>query len=183
MTDPVPSNAPHEPTAALGDDNSGDPSAIDDSAAEAPASADPREARRDRAALLMAQGSHYNRIAQQIGVSERTVRRWAAEPGFATQVAELRAIQWRGGMGALAQTIPAAVATLVEMMRDSHADSVRVSSARTLLYAGVRYRSMEPEEAAQIDQEQGQIIEWLHSPELTGGDLLDDDDLDDDLAG
>lgn len=123
--------------------------------------ANPREGRRDRAALLMAQGVGYRKVAQDLGLNEQTIRRWAAEPEIAAKVSEIRALAWEQSLGAISRVVPTAIATCVELMDRKQTPTIRLRAATTILYAAVRYAGIDQDRAPDAEGSRGQIVEWL----------------------
>lgn len=89
---------------------------------------------RAKAVVLLARGTSTDKVGEQVGVSGRTIRRWAEAPDFRTEVdAARRALlsEARAALGAAARD---AVVALHEALADDSA-AVRVRAASVLLGA------------------------------------------------
>ena len=71
-----------------------------------------------QAAVLVAAGEKYVSVAAQLGVHERTVRRWAGDAAFAAQVREVQGEAVRRACGRLAIGMAAAAEVLVGLLDD-----------------------------------------------------------------
>lgn len=86
---------------------------------------------RPRAAILVASGEKYLDIASQLGVNERTIRRWVADDGFANDVRVVQARVVRQAAVKLSDAMLAASRVLVSLL--DHQDArVRLSAARAI---------------------------------------------------
>lgn len=90
-------------------------------------------------AAALAAGATTRQAARTANVSVRTVARRQADAAFRKDVARLRAAMVDRTVGRTAAAGSAAVGTLVRMLSAS-AEPVRVTAARVLLDAGLRYR-------------------------------------------
>ena len=86
---------------------------------------------RPRAAILVASGEKYLDIARQLGVNERTIRRWVSDDGFANDVRVVQARVVRQAAVKLSDGMLAASRVLVSLL--DHQDArVRLSAARAI---------------------------------------------------
>jgi hypothetical protein len=92
-----------------------------------------------QAVVLVAAGQQFVSVAAQLGVHERTVRRWAANDAFAAQVREVQAEAVRRACGRLAVGMAAAAEVLVGLLDDPD-PRVRLGAARELIVAAARVR-------------------------------------------
>lgn len=92
--------------------------------------------RKTRAALLLSKGVPSERVGREVGVTGRTVRRWAADPAFAEQVQEFRHATLTETVRALEGVARSAVAVLGRIIADTDAPpAVRVRAALGVLSA------------------------------------------------
>jgi predicted transcriptional regulator len=89
--------------------------------------------------LKIAAGASAAEAAREVGVSERSVRRWCADPNFAGEVGQLRAELVGQALGQLAHALTRAVATLAELL-DDESSMARLGAARALLTSTLAYR-------------------------------------------
>jgi hypothetical protein len=89
--------------------------------------------------LKIAAGASAAEAAREVGVSERSVRRWCADPDFASEVSQLRAELVGCALGQLAHALSRAVATLVQLL-DDDSSVARLGAARALLASTLAYR-------------------------------------------
>jgi hypothetical protein len=91
-----------------------------------------------QAVVLLAGGERYDR-ADKLGVDERTVRRWAADEGFAAEVRIVRGQALTEAASRLSDGLATAAATLVDLLDDADA-RVRLAAAREVLTTFCRVR-------------------------------------------
>lgn len=120
-----------------------------------------RKQLRPRAAILVASGVQYMDIASQLGVNERTIRRWVADDGFANDVRVVQARVVREAAVKLSDGMLAASRVLVSLL--DHEDArVRLSAARSVFAIAPELRDQ------QITEERLAMLE--HSAtSLAGG--------------
>ena len=118
---------------------------------------DPLSRRQDRAvhALLTARTVH--EAAVQAGVSERTLRRWRAQPGFAASVRDAGRDLSRSATAALLGARLEAVSVLRTAMVDGD-PSIRVRAAGLVLEHG--RHALADDTAERLDQVEGRLDEW-----------------------
>ncbi len=93
---------------------------------------------RDAAAIAsLARGETQAAAAAASGLSERTIRRRLADPGFRQAVAEARREAVQRALGVLAAGATGAAATLVRLLRHESA-WVQLSAARAVLHAATQ---------------------------------------------
>lgn len=85
------------------------------------------------AALAIAQGSTMKAIAARLGLSERTIRRWAKTAAFKARVEALRSEYTDATLGRLADASSAAVGVLIDLMAEADTDSTRLAAAKAIL--------------------------------------------------
>jgi hypothetical protein len=90
-------------------------------------------------AVALACGESTVDAANQVGVSDRTVRRKMADPEFRRQVAELRAELMSRALDRIANSMTRA-AEVLDKLLDSDKDFVQLRAARSLLVLGQRLR-------------------------------------------
>ena len=90
-----------------------------------------------QAVVLVAAGQQFVSVAAQLGVHERTLRRWAADATFAAQVKEVQGEAIRRASGRLAVGVAAEV--LVGLLEDPD-PRIRLGAARELIVAAARVR-------------------------------------------
>lgn len=90
--------------------------------------------REDQVALAASMGRRHRAIAEDVGLSERQIRRILERPEVRAKVAGLRAEALERAAGRLSDLAGEAVDTLAELMRakDSQ-DTVRLAAARAIL--------------------------------------------------
>jgi hypothetical protein len=91
----------------------------------------------DRFMLAIASGRTIRAAAKTAGISERTARRRAAEPGVQLSIAALRRQLVNRAVGRLNADMTAAARELKRLLRDPSA-KVRLATARTILEFGAR---------------------------------------------
>lgn len=90
--------------------------------------------REDQVALAASMGRRHRSIAEEVGLSERQVRRILERPEVRAKVAQLRGEALERAAGRLADLAGEAVDTLAELMRSPDAqDTVRLAAARAIL--------------------------------------------------
>lgn len=96
--------------------------------------------RRDIDDLLvaaLASGRSYREAGAAAGVSERTVRRRMADPGFRGKVVELRGAEIDRIRGLILREAPAAVAALSDLAAHAESESARLGAAKAVLALGL----------------------------------------------
>ncbi len=83
-------------------------------------------------ATALASGATLEEASLQAGVSVATVTRRLKDPAFQQQVAQIRSGMLERACGQLADAATAAVATLVELLREGR-ESTRLAAAREIL--------------------------------------------------
>ncbi|MFC8013208.1 helix-turn-helix domain-containing protein [Streptomyces cinereoruber] len=89
--------------------------------------------RKSRAALLLARGWPTERVATEIGVTARTIRRWARDEEFAEQVQEIRRTAMGETLRGLESVARAAVAALGAALHQDQPMTIRVRAALGVL--------------------------------------------------
>jgi hypothetical protein len=89
---------------------------------------------RAKAVVLLARGTSTDKVGEQVGVSGRTIRRWAEAPDFRTEVDAARRALLAEAVAALGAAARDAVATLHEALTDD-SPGIRVRAAVALLGA------------------------------------------------
>ena len=87
----------------------------------------------DLLTAALASGRSYREAGAAAGISERTVRRRMADPGFRGKVVELRGAEIDRTRGLIVREAPAAVAALSELAAAAESESVRLGAARAVL--------------------------------------------------
>ncbi len=107
-----------------------------------------RRRRRGEDVLLnaLAGGAIVEAAAGQVGMSERTVYRRLADPGFRRRLEELRAEMARRTASSLTAAGPKAVEVLLELL-DSPSEATRLGAARLILQLGPKLREASDLEA------------------------------------
>ncbi|QDU39218.1 Helix-turn-helix domain of resolvase [Maioricimonas rarisocia] len=113
----------------------------------------------DHIALLVAAGQSVAAVAEQTGVSRRTIYRRLEQAEFRTRVRDLRADMVDQAAGYLSRTAVKAVRTM-ESLLDSDSDTVRLGAARSILETGMRLR-----ESAEFAQRLADVEARLEGPE------------------
>lgn len=81
--------------------------------------------------------------ADKAGLSERTIRSYLSDPGFAAEYAQRRQELLTAATAQLQQSLAAAVAALRSVVEaDGSSDSARISAGRVLLEYGLRYSEL-----------------------------------------
>jgi transposase-like protein len=88
--------------------------------------------KRDAAALLLASGNTVRSTAAEVGVGERTLHRWRADPAFRRREVELRGELLASGFGRLCATA-AEAADVLKGLLASEAEGIRLAAARSVL--------------------------------------------------
>lgn len=85
-----------------------------------------------QAVILLARGTNSDKVGETVGVSGRTIRRWAEQPDFRTEVDAARRALLDEAVKALAAASRDAIATLHAALTDD-SPNVRVRAASVLL--------------------------------------------------
>jgi hypothetical protein len=96
-------------------------------------------ARREKAALLLAAGHTIVATARTCEVSERAVRKWLADPAFAARVDELRAAMLERAMGRMLKNTTRAATTLRKLLTNKDG-RVQLGAAKAILEGAARLR-------------------------------------------
>jgi hypothetical protein len=113
------------------------------------------------------------KAAEEVGVSEKTLREWMAEPSFARAYRKARAQVVEHAVGVLQQTTGKAVATLYESL-SCDSPAARIRAAQVLLEQSVAAVRMS-EVLDRLDALEAQRAEGVHrarraeAAEETGG--------------
>jgi len=113
----------------------------------------------DHIAVLLASGQSVTAVAEQSGVSRRTIYRRLEQPEFRTRVRELRSEMVDQAAGYLSRTAVKAVRTM-ESLLDSDSDTVRLGAARSILETGMKLR-----ESAEFAERLAEVEARLEGPE------------------
>jgi transposase-like protein len=84
------------------------------------------------AALAIASGSSIRKVARDLGLDERTLRRWLKNAGFKAKVERYRAEFTSQTIGRLTAASSAAVGVLVKLMAEG-SEQVKLGAARAIL--------------------------------------------------
>jgi hypothetical protein len=90
-------------------------------------------------ALALAGGQSIADVAEQAGLSRRTIELRLAEPAFRQLVAEFRGQLIATALGLLADNMTRAARAIANLL-DSPEAHIRLRAARTLIHAGLRVR-------------------------------------------
>src|SRR5262249_48977538 len=90
-------------------------------------------------AQALALGASTSDAAQQVGISDRTVRRKLARPAFRKLVAELRCQLFAASLGRMAENLSRASDSLAALLDESD-PAVRLRAARAILSLSMRLR-------------------------------------------
>jgi hypothetical protein len=107
----------------------------------------PRRKAEDALLLALACGATVENAARQAGLSERTVYKRLAEPGFRGRLQQLRTDMIQRTAGALTAAATESVRTLLDLQKSPSPASVRLGAARSVLEIGIKLR-----EAADLDE-------------------------------
>lgn len=94
---------------------------------------------RPRAIALLAAGERVDRAAAALGINERTLRRWAADPAFAAEVQAAQSQAFERVRARMEDGMTAAADALVALL-GSPSDRVRMQAAGHLIGLGLRVR-------------------------------------------
>ena len=86
-----------------------------------------------KALLLISQGLPLGDVANQVGVSERTLRRRLSDPEYQAKIGKLRAEYLAEAVGMLTQSSTTAVTTLVELATTAKSETARLGAAKAIL--------------------------------------------------
>jgi hypothetical protein len=95
--------------------------------------------KREHACLLLAGGTSIVRTARTVGMSERGLHKWLADPIFVARIDTLRSQMTERAMGKLTRNMTAAAKVLGELLADKDS-RVRLHAARAILENGVKLR-------------------------------------------
>jgi hypothetical protein len=102
----------------------------------------PRKKAEDALLLALACGASVDQAARQCGLSTRTVYRRLAEPSFRQRLQALRGDMVSRTAGTLTAAATEAVRTLLELLKSSTSDAVRLGAARAVLEIGIKVREV-----------------------------------------
>lgn len=102
--------------------------------------ADYSRSQRDAVVPLLARGLSPTDVARELGLNERTVRRWRSDPEVAAEVSVIRRAITEETVGALTEAVRKAVDTLTAALGDESA-AIRVRAAAELVRAFVAVAS------------------------------------------
>lgn len=118
--------------------------------------------RRDRElALALAAGQTIKDAAEAAGLSERTAHRRLQSAEFLALVTKARSTMFERAAGRLASAAAAAAGTLADLAADAASDGVRLSAAKAVLEAGMKWR-----DGQEFDQRLTKVEQAIH--ERTG---------------
>ena len=89
---------------------------------------------------VLACGASVDQAARQCGLSSRTIYRRLAEADFRRRLQALRGDMVSRTAGTLTAAASEAVRTLLELLRNSASDAVRLGAARAILEIGMKVR-------------------------------------------
>src|SRR5262249_52252040 len=114
----------------------------------------PRKRADDALLLALACGASVEQAARQCGLSARTVYRRLAEPDFRRRLQALRGDMVSRTAGTLTAAATEAVRTLLELLKNSVSDAVRLGAARAVLEIGMKVREVADleERLAELEQ-------------------------------
>jgi predicted transcriptional regulator len=115
---------------------------------------------RPRAAILVASGERYEAVASELGIDERTVRRWAKDEQFAAQVRAVQAEVVRRAADKLADGMAVAASVLIELL--DHEDArIRMAAAKEVLGAASRVRAemVVEDRLARLEAQAGELAD------------------------
>jgi hypothetical protein len=95
--------------------------------------------KRERVALLLAEGKAIKAAAAEAGIGERTAYTWLADPRFQNHISDLRGRMVDTALGRLTDAATKAVDTLVGLLDDGR-DTVRLRAAFGILDSMARLR-------------------------------------------
>lgn len=90
----------------------------------------------DQLALALASGQNVPQAAKSAEISERTAFRRLKEPEFLARVRQARLDMWERAVGQLTDASNLAVETLVALLGESNAPSIRLRAASQILVSG-----------------------------------------------
>ena len=102
----------------------------------------PRKKAEDALLLALACGASVDQAARQCGLSIRTVYRRLAEVDFRRRLQALRSDMVSRTAGTLTAAATEAVRTLLELLKSSASDAVRLGAARAVLEMGLKVREV-----------------------------------------
>jgi transposase len=98
--------------------------------------------KKDRVALLLAQGMSMRAAARKADVNEKTVRRWREDPEFGRMVDTLRSRMTDRALGKLTASQLAAADELRRLLK-SKDERIRRDAAKQILEQGVRLSELQ----------------------------------------
>jgi hypothetical protein len=98
--------------------------------------------KKDKAAALLASGLTVVATSKKIGVNERTIHTWRDDPEFLKLVTTYQSKMIARSLGRLSSAASKAVQTLIECLKSSESDSVRVRAAMGILDQLVKMREL-----------------------------------------
>jgi hypothetical protein len=101
----------------------------------------------DALILHLASGKTVQAAAELCAVSERTIRRRQADPGFRQRLHTIRAEMIERGLGKLADAVADAAQALRNLLAEAESEAVKLSAAKIILEQAVKLR-----DAAELEQ-------------------------------
>jgi hypothetical protein len=99
-------------------------------------------AKKDKAAALLASGLTMRAVAKKLGVNERTIHTWRADPEFLKLVTDYQSKMIARSLGRLSNAASKAVQTLIDCLKSNESDSVKVRAAMGILDQLVKMREL-----------------------------------------
>jgi len=109
----------------------------------------------DELAVMLACGSSIVNASRETGVSERTIYRRLADPGFRDKVHEIRRAALEEATGRLSAASSKAIQTMEALMDADVPASTRLAACRAILEFGSRYREVNEFESRLSQLESG----------------------------
>jgi hypothetical protein len=111
----------------------------------------------DAILLHLASGKTVQATAELCAVSERTIRRRQADPGFRQRLHTLRAEMIERGLGKLADAVADAAQTARNLMAGAESETVKLAAAKLILEQALKMR-----DAAELNERIRAVEERLN---------------------
>lgn len=113
--------------------------------------------RQEKAIMLLLENKKMEEVAQELGISTKTLYRWLKQDAFKERFAEVRQELFNEALNSLKTLTKQAIDTLDDILRNGTKETSRVTASKTVLELALRLK--EVEELEQRVEELEKIVE------------------------
>lgn len=113
--------------------------------------------RQEKAIMLLLKNKKMEEVAQELGISTKTLYRWLKQDAFKERFAEVRQELFNEALNSLKTLTKQAIDTLDDILRNGTKETSRVTASKTVLELALRLK--EVEELEQRVEELEKIVE------------------------